>query len=230
MITKEIVVNIEANLQKYINGHGKARGIKPGERYASFDYCFNYFQQFREEQSVSSLASFEHMHESCLQLGFYLASWGMFRGAAFLLNKSVKVYEPVIKAIASADLGLWEIDTHCYTPGNIRRILEFKKTLFKAFVPAGKASNILITKIILGTFGNVPAFDQFFKKGLGVSTFGQQALEKVANFYQVNKDIIEKYRRPTIDFNTGQPTARMYTRAKVIDMIFFIEGGESPVA
>lgn len=32
------------------------------------------------------------------------------------------------------------------------------------------------------------------------------------------------YRVPTIDFATGEPTDLTYTRAKVIDMIFFIEG------
>ena len=36
--------------------------------------------------------------------------------------------------------------------------------------------------------------------------------------------LIEAHREPTLDFDTGTPTNRRYTRAKVIDMIFFIEG------
>jgi len=31
----------------------------------------------------------------------------------------------------------------------------------------------------------------------------------------------------TLDFHTGEPTQRRYSRVKVIDMIFFIEGGGS---
>ena len=80
---------------------------------------------------------------------------------------------------------------------------------------------------MLGIFSNVPAFNSFFKKGFGVSTFGKYALEKISAFYQENKSVIEKSRLATIDFLTGQPTIRLYTRAKVIDMIFFIEGGKA---
>lgn len=37
-------------------------------------------------------------------------------------------------------------------------------------------------------------------------------------------EVIERHRVPTIDFVTGEPTNRRYSRAKVIDMIFFVEG------
>ncbi len=82
------------------------------------------------------------------------------------------------------------------------------------------------SKIMLGVFGNVPAFDNYFKRGFGASTFGPKALEEVGRFYAENSETIEKYRIPTLDFSTGTPTERRYTRAKVIDMIFFIEGGK----
>ena len=37
--------------------------------------------------------------------------------------------------------------------------------------------------------------------------------------------LIESLRAPTLDFITGKPTTLLYTRAKVVDMAFFIEGG-----
>jgi hypothetical protein len=80
---------------------------------------------------------------------------------------------------------------------------------------------------MLGVFGNVPAFDSYFKKGLGVSTFGKYSLEKVADFYKMIEESIEQSRLKTLDFTTGLPTNRTYTRAKVIDMIFFIEGSKT---
>jgi len=181
---------------------------------------------FREQDKQSELASPENLQESCLQLGFYLASWGMLRGSSFLLGKSVKVYEPLIKSIANANPVLWNIDANCYTPENIKEILEFRKTVVQS-LDGGYPSDILVTKIMLGVFGNVPAFDSFFKKGFGVSTFGKYALEKVSAFYQEHSSVIENSRLATIDFLTGQPTSRLYTRAKVIDMIFFIEGSKS---
>lgn len=44
-------------------------------------------------------------------------------------------------------------------------------------------------------------------------------------FYRANAATIDRLRQPTLDFTTGEPTARLYTRAKVVDMIFVIEGG-----
>lgn len=220
-------IDVEKNIYNYIYGHDNTQGIKPLERYASFDYCFNYFQSFREQKKIGELESSDHIQESCLQLGFYLASWGMLRGSTFLFSKSVKVYEPLINTIANADTTLWEIDTNCYTPTNIGLILDFRKTIAQILDYGNGPSDILVTKIMLGVFGNVPAFDSYFKRGFGVSTFTRQALEKVAEFYKVNEAIIEKNRLATLDFMTGQPTHRFYPRAKIIDMIFFIEGGKA---
>jgi len=59
---------------------------------------------------------------------------------------------------------------------------------------------------------------------LEASTFGPKALRKVGDFYADNADVIEKYRLATLEFLSGEPTSRMYTRSKVIDMAFFIEG------
>lgn len=36
-------VDVEANLREYLCGGSFGRGRKPEERYASFDYCFNYY-------------------------------------------------------------------------------------------------------------------------------------------------------------------------------------------
>ncbi len=86
------------------------------------------------------------------------------------------------------------------------------------------ASDILVTKIMLGTFGCVPAFDTYFKKGFGVSTFGRKALRKIGEFYDANAEVIERNRVQTLGFDSGAATERRYTRAKVIDMIFFVAG------
>lgn len=219
-------MDIEKNIHEYINGNNTSKGIEPLERYASFDYCFNHFQSFREQNRIAELANSQYIQESCLHLGFYLASWGMLRGSSFLLGKSVKVYEKLISTIASANPVLWKIDADCYTSENIQLALDFRKQIKLALSYGNGPSDILVTKIMLGVFGNVPAFDSFFKQGLGVSTFDKPALEKISDFYKANNLLIEKSRLATLDFATGQSTNRLYTRAKVIDMVFFIEGGK----
>lgn len=216
-------LDIETDIHKFIQGNGQNNGLQPVERYASFDYCFNYFQSFREEGLIDRLPNPEHIQISCLQLCFYLASWGMLRGSSPLLQKSAKFYEPLIRYIASAPRELWEIDADRYSPTNIDLLIECRRNISTALLPCG-ASDTLATKIMLGVFGNVPAFDSAFKYGFGVSTFGRAALGKILQFYIENQEVIEKYRVPTIDFVSGEPTQRHYTRAKVIDMVFFIEG------
>jgi hypothetical protein len=77
---------------------------------------------------------------------------------------------------------------------------------------------------MLGVFGCVPAFDRYFREGFGASTFGPKALSAIGTYYRMNAETIEACRVPTIDFATGEPTIRQYTAAKVVDMVFFIEG------
>jgi hypothetical protein len=218
-------VDIEANLQRYLDG-----GIQPDERYASFDYCFNYFQSFRESGRISELASPEFMQSSCLQLGFYLASWGMLRGSAELLQKSARYLTPTIKVIAQTDKSVWEIDAHIYTDANVRLLMKLAAAIESA-LPA--ASQTLQTKIMLGVFGCVPAFDTNFKKGCKAAnitqTFGPNALKQIGFFYADNAALLDSYRVRTIDFVAGESTARIYTRAKAIDMAFFSEGERASV-
>lgn len=208
-------MDLDTNLQRYLGGR------KPNERYASFDYCFNYFQSFREAGDISALASPANIQVSCLQLGFYLASWGMLRGSAELLQKSARSLIPVIKVVAQIETSLWELDVECYTESNIQRLLELASTVRQA---QPKMSDILVTKIMLGVFGSVPAFDTNFKRGFGVATFGPKAMKKIGEFFQEHADVINAHRVPTLDFISGGHTQRTYTRAKVIDMAFFIEG------
>lgn len=214
-------MHLEINIKKYLDGDAGSEGRKPDTRYASFDYCFNYFQSFHESGETAALARPVNIQLSCLHLGFYLASWGMLRGSAELLQKSARHLSPIVEVIADADALLWEIDAHCYTEKNIQRLLDAVHT-FRLSQPG--MSDILVTKIMLGVFGNVPAFDTNFKNGFRVTTFGPKALRKIGAFYQEHAKVIDRYRIPTLDFVTGEPTRCSYTRAKVIDMAFFIEG------
>lgn len=212
-------LDVGGNVRTYLAGR------KASERYASFDYCFNHFQSFRVGNRAADLAgSPAALQYSCLQLGFYLASWGMLRGSTDLLQRSVKVFQPLIEAISVAPAAIWLTDANSYSSDTWLVLREFAHTV-RTCLPG--ASDILVTKIMLGVFGCVPAFDTYFRQGSGLSTFGESALLRVRHFYDENSDTIEAFRVPTLDFATGRDTSLRYTRAKVIDMIFFIEGGRS---
>lgn len=222
-------MDIGGNIRVFLEGDGHDRGRGPDERNASFDYCFNHFQSFREAGCIGALAAPEHLATSCLHLGFYLASWGMLRGSSFLLQRSSRFYVPLMEAIAATGPDVWAIDANCYHDDNIATLLALKTRIVQALGPGNAPSDTLVSKIMLGVFGNVPAFDSNFvvgfrTAGYHVSELGERALAEVGRFYAENSAAIEAHRVATLDFATGGETARRYTRAKVIDMACFVEG------
>lgn len=216
-------MNIDDYLAQFIHGNGKSRGRQPRERYASFDYCFNYFQQFRDDKTLPDMAGEANLQLSCLHLSFYLASWGMFRGSSFLLEKSAKFFEPLILAISSMDESIWNVDVDKYTDNNIDRLIQCANLIADNLGKANGPTDTLITKIMLGVFGNVPAFDDNFRKGFDCYSFGKKNLKRIKRFYDEHNTQIDSKIIYTFDFN-GTETKRRYTKAKIIDMIGFIKG------
>ena len=196
----------------------------PSQRYASYDYCYNYFRSFADSDQTIELASGENKQNSCLQLGFYLASWGMYRGSSQLLQESAKSLERVIQVIADSDTALFNIDVDRYDRNSIQMIVETKNRLQDAF--SHTATTTLLTKTMLGVFGCIPAFDSYFVRGSGLRTVNEKNLLQIKDFYLRNQDLIERERntRFTLNFDTGSLTKHLYTRAKMLDMIFFIAG------
>lgn len=157
-----MTVDAEANLQRYL-----ADREDPTARYASFDYCFNYFRAHFEAGTVEAIADRESMQTSCMQLGFYLASWGMFRGSATLLTRSARCFAPIIDAIAQAPTIAWESDVSDYDDDTIAELIRIGRQLGRV-LPGGQ-SDTLVTKTMLGVFGCVPAFDSYFRRGIDTS-------------------------------------------------------------
>jgi hypothetical protein len=227
------LVDIAENVNKYFGDRS------PVERAASFDYCFNYFQGFRACDEINALASPLNIEVSCLHLGYYLASWGMLRGSTVLHTKSYRFFIPVIRAIAREPDAVWEIDVDKYTDANIAKLMELKNRMSSAMSvdssagnPATVPTETLVTKVILGVFGSVPAFDTFFKRGFRTVTdkavkMDPRTLGVIRDFYTANAAAVDQQRAKTLDFASGRPTSLHYTRAKVIDMVFLIEGGGS---
>lgn len=87
---------------------------------------------------------------------------------------------------------------------------------------------------MLGIFGCIPAFDDFFCNGFreifkgksGFRSLNIESLKYIKEFYHSNKQKIDSWsnRIKTIDFKTSNDTDLSYTKAKIIDMIGFIYG------
>jgi len=196
------------------------------DRYASFDYCYNYFYSFKD--NPLELANEKNLETSCFQLGFYLASWGMMRGSSFLLNKSVKYFEPLIIKISQMPRQLYNIDISNYNVDNIKLLFECKNEIYSFFGKDNKPSDTLISKIMLGVFANVPAYDRFFKDFLRENklsqSFSKKSLEQLNRYYLDHKDVFDEFNIPTLQFNNNSNNPIYYSKAKLLDMYGFISG------
>ena len=205
------------NTKRYLTGRSDQ-----SKRYASWDHCYNYFRQAYEEQRLNSLTSGEGLQTSCLHLGFYLASWGMYRGKAPLLQQSSFALAPLVEVVASAPSDIWKLDVENYNNDSLALLLEWAESVRSALPE--RSTDTLVTKAMLGIFGNVPAFDRYYRSGIGSFGLSKSSLNKIKTYFDEHHAAIKSLQIPTIDF-AGNKTEYRYTQAKVIDMIFFVAGG-----
>lgn len=222
--SKRKIVKLKVKNIKTMNEIGKLinefKGLRIGNthRYASFDLCFYYFQTNKER-----IAEKENLETSCMYLWSYLSSWGMLRGSSYLLTKSPAFLIPLIKHLKSSDV--WGIDVNNYTEENITKILKEYGKIKNALIDKEtkkEPTDTLVTKIMLGVYGNIPAFDQFFKKGLGVGSVNKESLNKIKNFYDKHKDEFNQEIK-VLNFDNEETELR-YTKAKLVDMYGFQKG------
>lgn len=229
---------MQYDIEKYVNNFFKDDSKRSQDgRYASFDYCFNYFQDFKAKGTTNNIANNKNLEKSCLHLGFYLASWGMYRGSSNLLQHSCHFLKKPLEVIAEYDKRIWEIDVDTYD--NAKIILDCAEKIRKSLKndrTGHEASDTLVTKIMLGVFGNVPSYDTYFliamRNDIG-GTLNMESLEKVGGFYKDNKNVIDRLSKDikTIDFLSDEEaklnyTKLNYTKAKIIDMYGFMKGLE----
>jgi len=198
-------------------------------RSRSWEHCYRVFRDARTDPSPDDYLS--------LHLAFYLASWGMYRGSSFLLQKDYKVHTPIVEEIlkpeydclfglACADLRKSEVQMVLKTVyDNIADHFGPMRDQAAGREVASPVSPVLITKILMGTLGCVPAYDRFFVDGIKkhkVTTqeYSRKSVRKLAEFYEAHNDRLEEARR-------GMRTEDLtYPQMKLLDMGFWQIGFE----
>ena len=210
--------------------YDKLREDKNG-RYRSWEHCYKCFHDARNNPSPD----FDYLS---LHLAFYLASWGMYRGSSFILQKDYKIHIPVVKellkskydflfGLACADLRKKEVQN---------KLLELNTFLTEYYgqvresVKETKVKNglsiTLTTKILMGTLGCVPAYDRYFINGIKdqkVSTgnYNLRSLLKLVDFYEKNYERLEEARNKLKVYDL------QYPQMKLLDMGFWQIGFEN---
>lgn len=199
-------------------------------RSRSWEHCYRVFRDARTDPSPDY--DFLSLH-----LAFYLASWGMYRGSSFLLQKDYKVHTPIVEEILKPEydclFGLACADVR--NSDVWKQLKKLSDDIAYHFWPirnevAGRevtspVSPVLITKILMGTLGCVPAYDRFFQDGVAtykVTTqeYSLKSVRKLAEFYEEHNDRLEEARR-------GMRTDDLiYPQMKLLDMGFWQVGFE----
>lgn len=213
-------------------------------RYLAFDYCYLYFRTSSSQQIL------DNMELSCLHLFSYLANWGMVTRGNPLIKSNYSALKPIIEYIASCPSYYWNIDVDMYEDkvsvcgsnftysdlvlriyNEIKEKLESSLSKIQNRFPPLNNSDLhvtdtMVTKIMLGVFGMIPAFDRNFKAAMPVSMVCKRALASISKFYKNNREeIICLQKNFVVHDSNGTPTRILYSKAKIIDMYGFLKGG-----
>lgn len=194
-------------------------------RSRSWEHCYRVFRDARTDPSPD----YDYLS---LHLAFYLASWGMYRGSCFLLQKDYKVLSPIVEEILKPEYDcLFGLACADVREPEVQLMLEtVYDYIADHFDPireeiAGRkvttpVSPVLITKILMGTLGCVPAYDRFFQDGVAkykVTTqeYSLNSVLRLVDFYEAHNDRLEEARR-------GMRTEDLtYPQMKLLDMGFW---------
>ena len=174
----------------------------PHHRLHSWTHCHDHFRRARRAHLLNPRLSKNEIESAALHLGFYLASWGMYRGRSFLLWKDYKIHRYAVRIIMRpAHHDLWDIRISKLNDEKINRIVDLSKEL-KLIYPKkvkmvnGKRKSVrvtdtLVTKILLGTLCCTPAYDRNFKQtaskyGL-CKAFGEKGLKNLRTWFTEQK-------------------------------------------
>lgn len=101
------------SLIQFPDGRPKSEG-DPFTRYRSWEYCHKAFNdlhtKLHTKQINNHVLTEEDIDTLALHLAFYLASWGMYRGSSFLLQRDYKTHKKAVKVIMDAADNLWNYD------------------------------------------------------------------------------------------------------------------------
>lgn len=201
---------------------------KPNARALSWEHCIAQFAA-AFANSKKSASDEKTVDLLSLHLGFYLASWGMMRNSK-LMDFDYKIHAPFVRTLMGYS-DLFRKDLADFRdPKAMERFKEMHEAVVEhcsQFSEAEnyRASDILVSKVILGTLGIAPAYDRNVsavveKYGISGGRFSPKSFKELAHYFTEKwaADITERMTKEM------QKLCPHYTRAKVIDGILWILG------
>lgn len=206
-------MTITEKLETYLED---VRGEHDRER--SWEHCYRFFHG----RNLEDLHA-ERDH-AALHLGFYLASWGMYRPSSFLFRHSHTIHLNVVDRLCEPEMALFwsrEFGANSGDKALSPALFFLRDAIRSAYRPFGDATDALVTKVMLGTIGCFPAVDRYFKIGFTHAGF------KVPRGLPLSltKDVVQFCRDHIDEFQSEQARVEQaygmrYPLMKLVDMYF----------
>lgn len=190
--------------------------------YNSWKHCYKAFKDINQDETLLAL-----------HLGFYLASWGMYRGSTAISTKDYTIHIGTVKLIKEY-YSLRCDEKNEFSRENIPELLSLCEALKNHFYgfeyfskgkfEKRKPTDTLVSKIIIGTLGCTPAFDKYFNLGVKSNNFkfykiSKKSFEQLCDFKEMNKKDFIQLQQDLLKINQVH-----YPIFKIIDNYFWLEG------
>ena len=209
----------------------------PDHRYKSWEHCYNFFKKIKDKELDE-----EELDLAQLHLAFYLASWGMYRGSSFILQKDYTIFKKVVQEILKKKYSLlWNVEKNIEQKEEMGKLFldlylsletilkeirnsvgnhpDFEGIEKRYLNKREEISPTLATKILLGTLGCIPAYDRFFIEGLG-----EKNIQKKFNPKKSFLQMIEFYSENKTELDSLSEKFEGYPLMKILDMYFWVTG------
>lgn len=197
-------------------------------RYRSWNHCYEQFQSaFKKRKTDRDML--------CLWLAWYLASWGMLHNS-MLLSFNYKIHAPIVNIILDMDkkslktLNNLECQNWLDNKDDCqKKLADLYYKIRDCYEKLGvSGTDTLVTKVLLGTLGCVPAFDNLFKNGIsGKSSWHRRTLASdyltvLSKFYVKYEKAIGKACMSIKQSHTFiNPQMKIFPEMKILDMGFW---------
>lgn len=197
----------------------------------SYEHCRRFF--------INNCCNPNEYDTMALHLFAYLGSWGMFRNS-FIGQKDYLFHKPIIEILCKPDyieLMQWEPLTDLDNESRIIRLMELKKEIINKYqesyyykdstskrFPIKNVTDTLVTKIILGTLGCTPAFDQYLVEAMQdyhPKTFSVEGMKRIIEYAKLHQKEIEEYKEQFF-----RDERDLYSTMKIVDILLWGKGAQ----
>jgi hypothetical protein len=162
----------------------------------------------------------------------------MFRPSSFLLQHTYTVHRGVIEQLLAPQFSiLWR---HEFGASNddmklvpiIVKAIETIRTAYEPFAQMAESHEVtdtLVTKVLLGTFGCLPACDKYFTAGFKSEGFKYSSLNRIfiERVFGFCRDNLQNLRQEQKRIKSKSSGGMHYPLMKLVDMCFWEIGYEN---